>query len=75
MWVQVPRRVLAGFKSQSVVKGLGTHQKKIPTSKDKEKAAARWQEGCNHDKIKHHNCQLSDLQTENNNTKEVIPLL
>ena len=28
--------------------------KKYPTSKDKEEAAARWQEGCNHNKIKFH---------------------
>ena len=63
MWVQVPSRVLAGFEFQSVVNGFRIHQKKIPMSKDKEKAAARWQEGYNHDKIKLHNCWLGDLQT------------
>ena len=74
-WVQVPSMVLAGFKSQSVVKGFRTHQKKISMSKDKEKAAARWQEG--HNMIKSNPVTAGWVihKLENKNTKEVVPLL
>ena len=41
----------------------GTGQKRYPTSKDKEEAAARQQEGHNHDKIKSHTHQVGDPQT------------
>ena len=39
------------------------HQKRHPTSKDKGEATVRWQEGCNHSKIKSHNCCVGDSQT------------
>ena len=40
------------------------HTKKIyPMSKDKEEAAARWQEWNKYDEVKSHTHQVSDLQT------------
>jgi len=48
-------------------------------SKDKEEATARhtghMNEGHNHNKIKSLTCQVGDPKVENNNTKEVLPLL
>ena len=44
--------------------------KRHPTSRDKEEAAERQQEGDNHDKIKSHSQKVGDPQ---NNTKEVLP--
>ena len=41
----------------------GTHQKRYLMSKDKGEATVRRQEGCNHSKIKSHNCCVGDSQT------------
>jgi len=38
-------------------------KKRYPTFKDKEEAEMRWEEGCNHDKIKSHTCHMDDPQT------------
>ena len=49
--------------AQRSQENTGTHQKIYPTSKYKEEAAARWQEGHNHEKIKSHTLQVHDPQT------------
>ena len=50
-------------------------KKRYPMSKGKEEAIMRRSEGHNHDKIKAQIFQMGDPKMENNNTKEVLPLL
>ena len=50
-WITIDRRMLEPTK------------KIYPMSKDKEEAAARWQEGHKYNEVKSHTCQVSDLQT------------
>lgn len=53
---------------------LETTKKRYPLSKGK-KLTVRVSRGHNQDKIKSYYHQVGDLQTENNNSKEVSPLV
>ena len=48
---------------------------RYPMSKDKEEATARQYEGAIFIKINSHTHQVGHRKLENNNTKEVLPLL
>ena len=52
----------------------GTHQRHL-TSKDKEEATPRWQEGTIMIKSNPTPSQWANHKPENNNAKEVLPLL
>ena len=62
-WTIIDRRALQPTKNR------------YPLCKDKEEAAVRWEEGHNQDKIKPHTHRWVTHQLENNNTKEIRPLL
>ena len=68
------------LKSQQVAeqplpRGAGPTKKRYSTSKDKEEATVRQQEGHNHEKIKSQTHWSVTHKLENNNTKEVLLLL